>query len=243
MKKVTAFLLVICLLSGSGIHSWADESTQTAEAPQEELSEQPETEETGSEAEPEIQETIFDLLDTADSLNYQVDMAAYYLGDMIAAAAAGDAAAGREAEANRSAAMNARNKYEDIISFDDLYLLARVIFSEAGSYWLSEEFRMCVGEVVLNRVASPEFPDNLHDVVYQKGQYSVVGTPGFESLAPGEECVDIALRLLRGERRMVPSVVYQSDYLQGELFAVYSDMRLGKTYFCVSENIELYPID
>ena len=155
MKKVAAFLLVICLLSGVKIHSRAEECPETVETPQEESSEVTETEEMEPEAEPEAQETIFDLLDTADSMHYQVDMAAYYLGDMLAAAAAGDAKAGREAETNRSAAMSVQNDYADSISFDDLYLLARVIFSEAGSYWLSEEFRMCVGEVVLNHVASP----------------------------------------------------------------------------------------
>ena len=129
------------------------------------------------------------------------------------------------------------------ISFDDLYLLSRVIYSEAGSDWLSEEFRLCVGEVVLNRVASPEFPDTIYDVVYQKGQYSGVNTAKFASLKPGRDCVDAALKLLQGERLMVPSVIYQSDYIQGELFSMYSDRRLGNTYFCLSPNQDLYPID
>ena len=111
----------------------------------------------------------------------------------------------------------------------------------AGSDWLTDDFRMCVGEVVLNRVASPEFPDTIRGVVYQRGQYSVVNSPRFESLAPRRECVDAALRLLQGERHMVPGVVYQADYLQGELFSVYFDRRLGNTYFCLSENLELYP--
>ena len=120
-------------------------------------------------------------------------------------------------------------------------LLARIIDSSAGSDWLTDEFRMCVGEVVLNRVASPEFPDTIQGVVYQKGQYSVVNTARFASLAPRFECVDAALRLLQGERHMVPGVVYQADYLQGELFSVYFDRRLGNTYFCLSENLDLYP--
>ena len=232
MKKITALFLILSLLSGLNLSARAEETepeiAEESAAPAEE---------------PAPKDTIFALLDTGTTLNYEVDMAAYYLRDMLAAAAAGDVKAGREAEENRNAALSVQSIRADSVDFDDLYLLARVIFSEAGSYWLSEEFRLCVGEVVLNRAASPEFPDTIHDVVYQKGQYTVVNTPGFDSLAPGEECVDIALRLLRGERVMVPSVVYQSDYVQGELFAVYSDMRLGTTYFCVSENIDLYPID
>lgn len=189
--------------------------------------------------------SIFDLIDTAapPSPAYQVDMAAYYLEDMRKAAIEGDVKAGRTAEESRNAAIDAAGSGEDKISFDDLYLLARVIYSEAGSDWLDEEFRLCVGEVVLNRVASPEYPDNIHDVVYQKGQYTGVNTVKFANLKPGEDCVDAALKLLQGERRMVPSVVYQSDCIQGELFSMYSDRHLGNTYFCLSPNLELYPID
>ncbi len=55
----------------------------------------------------------------------------------------------------------------------------------------------------MNRVASPEYPDSIHDVIYQKGQYSCVNTARFAGLVPTEECVDAALRLLCGERRMV----------------------------------------
>lgn len=39
-------------------------------------------------------------------------------------------------------------------SESDLMLLAKVIYAEAGSDFLSDEWKMCVGEVVLNRVAS-----------------------------------------------------------------------------------------
>ena len=86
----------------------------------------------------------------------------------------------------------------------------------------------------MNRVASPEYPDSIHDVIYQKGQYSCVNTARFAGLVPTEECVDAALRLLCGERRMVPSVVFQSNDLQGEPFTMYTDRRLGTTYFCLS---------
>ena len=61
---------------------------------------------------------------------------------------------------------------EPYIAYDDLVLLAQVIHTEAGSAWLPDEWRLAVGEVVLNRVASPEFPDTLEEVVFQPGQYS-----------------------------------------------------------------------
>ena len=194
----------------------------------------------------EAKGSIFDLIANGSgnaSPVYQVDLAAYYLEEMCTAAAKGDVKAGLSAEENRNAAIDAISSDEQKISFDDLYLLARVIFSEAGSDWLTEDFRLCVGEVVLNRVASPEYPDSIYDVVYQKGQYTGVNTVKFANLKPGEDCVKAALMLLQGERRMAPAVVYQSDCIQGELFSMYSDRRLGNTYFCLSPNLELYPIE
>ena len=89
-------------------------------------------------------------------------------------------------------------------------------------------------------MASKEFPDTIYDVVYQRGQYTVVNSPGFAALVPRRECVEDALRLLLGERHMVPAVVYQSDCLQGELFTMFPDRRLGSTYFCLSRRLDLY---
>ena len=168
-----------------------------------------------------------------------VDMAAYYLLEMRDAAERADTTAGRMAESARSAALEAGGEGTPI-SFDDLLLLSRVLDAMAGSDWLTDDFRMCVGEVVLNRVASPEFPDTLYDVVYQRGQYTVVNTARFSTIVPCRECVDCALRLLLGERHMVPAVVYQADYLQGELFTMFPDRQLGTTYFCLSSRLDLY---
>ena len=168
-----------------------------------------------------------------------IDMAGYYLLEMRNAAETVDTAAGRTAEQARSAALEAGGEGATI-RFDDLLLLSRVLDAMAGSDWLTDDFRMCVGEVVLNRVASPEFPDTLYDVVYQRGQYTVVNTARFSTIVPRQECVDCALRLLLGERHMVPAVVYQADYLQGELFTMFPDRQLGATYFCLSSRLDLY---
>ena len=196
------------------------------------------------EAQSEEHKSIFDLM-TGGSISYEADLAAYYLNEMTEAAAAGDVEAGRSAEEKRNAVIDASAVEPDPgkISFDDLYLLSKVICYEAGSDWLTDEFRICVGEVIMNRVASPEYPDSIHDVIYQKGQYACVNSARFAGLVPTKECIDAALRLLCGERRMVPSVVFQSNDLQGEPFTMYTDRRLGTTYFCLSENQELYPID
>ena len=245
MKKMTALFLSFWLLGALSGPARAEELPPCALTVLQ-ATEDAEPEEDAAPREPLPTPTPSPAPDALDALlgqnpiDYEVDLAAYYLGEMTAAAEAGDVKAGRAAEASRAAALAAGGKGEEI-AFDDLYLLARIIDSAAGSDWLTDEFRMCVGEVVLNRVASPEFPDTIQGVVYQKGQYSVVNTARFAAMAPRCECVDAALRLLQGERHMVPGVVYQADYLQGELFSVYFDRRLGNTYFCLSENLDLYP--
>lgn len=229
MKKLIAFAAAAALLLAQSAAAFAREPEPAGSAAES----TPAPAETGS---------IFDLLEKG-KIGYEADLAEYYLTEMAEAAAEGNVEAGREACGNRDAIIDSTGSGSEKISFDDLYLLARLISAEAGSYWLSDDFKMCVGEVALNRVASPEFPDTLYDVVYQEGQYSCASLAGFESLVPEEGCVDIALRLLQGERMMVESVVYQSSYIQGEIFAVYTDWRLGTTYFCVSTNIDLYPAD
>ena len=158
-----------------------------------------------------------------------------WLALLLDAAVAGD----REAGLTAAAGWNADESRVQL-DYDELFLLSKLITWEAGSSWLTEELRLGVGEVALNRVASPEFPDTLEGVVYQRGQYTIVNTAHFASLVPRWECVDCALRLLQGERHMVAAVVYQADYLQGELFTMFSDRQLGATYFCLSDRLELY---
>ena len=108
-------------------------------------------EDTGTEPD-EATGSIFDLL-SGSTVTLELDMAAYYLEEMGRAAVAGDTQAGREAEQYRNEIIDQNGSGEVKISFDDLYLLAKLICAEAGSDWLSDDFRLCVGEVVLNRVA------------------------------------------------------------------------------------------
>jgi len=49
-------------------------------------------------------------------------------------------------------------------------LLAALIYCEGGS--MSYEFQMAVASVVINRVNSSVYPNNVTDVIYQKGQFS-----------------------------------------------------------------------
>ena len=165
-----------------------------------------------------------------------------YLSIMVRAAACGDIEAGRAAEICRNEKIDKTGSDEVKIAFEDLFLLAKIITSEAGSERLSDEWRMCVGEVVLNRVASPEFPGTVQEVIMQEGQYEGVNTDEFlYYLNPTEASVDAALRLLLGERLMEPQVVFQANFPQGgSIYRKYYDSLYGYTYFCTTSYPELY---
>lgn len=165
-----------------------------------------------------------------------------YMATMIATATVGDADCGHQAEELRNAKIEAQGLDNVAISWDELYLLAKIIYAEAGSYWLSDDWKMSVGEVVLNRVSSPEFPNTIREVVYQPGQYYGSQSRYFENLRPDARAVMAAKRLLEGERVLNdPSVVFQANFRQGSgTHTAMYDKALGWTYFCYSSKPELY---
>lgn len=121
-----------------------------------------------------------------------------YMTSMMATAVVGDSDCGRQLAEARNAKIDELGLTYQKIEWDDLYLLAKIIYAEAASQWLSDEWKMCVGEVVLKRVASPEFPNTVQEVIYQSGQYYGSQSQYFEELRPDTRCVGLAKRLLEG---------------------------------------------
>ena len=165
-----------------------------------------------------------------------------YMARMLEAVCAGDYAAGSAAAEKRAEKIEAMGLSYPQVDFGELWLLAKIIYAEAGSVWLPTDWKMSVGEVVLNRMASPEFPDTMREVLEQPGQYYGRGSSYFERLLPTAECVEAARRLLEGERVLSePGVVFQSNYRLGSgVFLELRDRYLGSTYFCWSSRPELY---
>ena len=94
------------------------------------------------------------------------------------------------------------------------------------------QMKTCVGSVVLNRVADPRFPNTLHDVIYQSGQYSCTWDGTFAT-SPGEETVEVSKFLLTSGSQLPPDVIFQAEFVQGT--GVYKSIVApnGVTmYFC-----------
>lgn len=165
-----------------------------------------------------------------------------YMARMLEACCAGDYAAGSAAAAKRAEKIEAMGLSYPQVDFEELWLLAKIIYAEAGSVWLPTDWKMSVGEVVLNRVASPEFPDTVREVLEQPGQYYGKDNRYFDGLLPSMDCARAALRLLEGERVLGDaSVVFQANFPQGGgVFRELQDQWLGSTYLCYSMRPELY---
>ncbi len=75
-----------------------------------------------------------------------------------------------------------------------LYWLSRIIQAESGNQPL--QGKIAVGNVVLNRVESPRFPNTVYDVVFQRNQFtpamtgSIYCTPSAESVIAAKLCLD-----------------------------------------------------
>lgn len=109
---------------------------------------------------------------------------------------------------------------------DQVEKLACVIYQEAGGDACSDLCRMYVGDVVLNRVEDPRFPDTLEGVLTAPGQYGRFSKTGIvwpsRSSNPGEEhavqrAYDIARALLSGEHSELWGLgyIWQAEFPQG----------------------------
>ncbi|MBQ8924063.1 MAG: cell wall hydrolase [Lachnospiraceae bacterium] len=75
-------------------------------------------------------------------------------------------------------------KYD--FTLEEQYLLTALAMCEAGTE--DREGKALVINVVLNRVADPRFPDTIHDVVYQSGQFTPATTGQLSTVAGDDEC-------------------------------------------------------
>lgn len=108
-------------------------------------------------------------------------------------------------------------------SGSDVDLLAAIIYCEAGNQ--SREGKVAVGAVVMHRVYSDSFPNNIHDVIYQSGQFTPAYSGSLASaLANGvpSDCYEAAQAALSGEDP-VPGMFYFNT--------AYGSVQIGAHWF------------
>lgn len=115
----------------------------------------------------------------------------------------------------------------------DLQMIAKTISREA-SHGCPFDHQVAVGAVILNRVASPAFPNSVYEVLIAPKQYSRSYTYGFNNI--DEEYYRAAVAAMNGEHDVPPNVVYQANFKQGHGVWKVSPVRTpyfsSVTYFC-----------
>ncbi len=148
---------------------------------------------------------------------------------------AGDVDAGHEAE---------RHLY---ITYDDTALLARYLEAVRRPGW-AKEYVMMAGEVVINRMASPEFEGTtVREVLFAQdapgvAAFDAVRVPWWDDIEIGKQAAGMAMQLLLGESVLRdPQIVYigQTAKPWGYERALV-DNNGGCTYLCRTERPEVY---
>lgn len=79
---------------------------------------------------------------------------------------------------------------------DSLFWLSRVIYAESGNQTMKG--KMAVGNVVMNRVNHPAFPNNVHAVLAQRNQFTTYRGGKLANRVPTESCVIAAKLVMDG---------------------------------------------
>lgn len=141
-----------------------------------------------------------------------------------------------ELEENPEENLKDEQVYEPLYTEEELEALALVIYCEAGADSCSDETRLMVGTVVMNRVASEYFPNTIEEVLLQERQYGRFHWTGLvwpdrasdaSEAHAVERAYQCARRILSGERFLPEDVIFQSEYIMGEIVAQSDGM-----YFC-----------
>lgn len=111
-------------------------------------------------------------------------------------------------------------EFEECYFKSDIHLMARVVMSEAST--LNFMGKQAVAEVILNRVASDKYPDNIYDVIYQENAFSISNNG-----EPTEECYDAILFAIQYNAFPDDMYWFRNNYVQYG----YECLVVGNMYF------------
>lgn len=172
--------------------------------------------------------TLLALLGFLSGCAWLEEPAPDYRALLIDCALRADTERGRELARERDTYRETSGSAEPQIDFDELLLLSRYLTLRAGDERISDEQRLCTGEVMLNRVALPGYPDSLEEVLAGEGELPE---------RPVHRCAEAAWELLSGRRLLDSRAVLQSEGSPaGPVCATFCDRYYRVTYFCLDRN-------
>lgn len=94
------------------------------------------------------------------------------------------------------------------ISNEDYMALCKIVQAEAGGE--SQEGKLLVADVILNRVVNPAFPNSIQAVITQRGQFSPVSNGSYYSASPSADTIAAVNRALAGENISSGALYFKS---------------------------------
>ena len=90
-------------------------------------------------------------------------------------------------------------------------LIEHIVMNEVGH--CSEESKIAVANVILNRLASPQFPDTVREVIYAPRQFSAV----YGKLKPDKHTKRAVQKAINGEDNSKGAVYYYAPRYTGKI--------------------------
>ena len=135
-----------------------------------------------------------------------------------------DEAEKTEASSSKSSEKK-KNSYVINCSDSELDMLAAIVYCEAGGECYKG--KLAVAAVVVNRVQSSRYPNNVEDVIKQKSQFSPVRSGRFaKTLKKGapSSCYDAAVEALQGESPVGNAMSFRAGHSK-------KGTQIGNQYF------------
>ena len=92
---------------------------------------------------------------------------------------------------------------------EDSYLLAKIAMAEAEGEDVKGKALVIL--VVLNRVWTDGFPGTIHDVIYQKNQFSPISNGRFNRVEPDDECYEALEMVMHGWDESQGALYFESE--------------------------------
>lgn len=99
-----------------------------------------------------------------------------------------------------------QEQIEEETRLGDMELIAQLVEAEAGNQIF--EGKCLVVDVILNRLENPNYPDNVEDIIFQRGQFSVTTNGAWEKAAWNMKESDFAAVAVEYELHSNKDVLY-----------------------------------
>ncbi|WNS41249.1 cell wall hydrolase [Paenibacillus sp. MMS20-IR301] len=113
------------------------------------------------------------------------------------------------------------------VSEEDLLLLQKIVMAEAEGE--PYQGKVAVANVVLNRLRSANFPDTIHDVIYQKSQFSPVANGRLKRVKPNADSIKAVNAALTGVKEVSDDTYFFLSLKLAQDLTVHHSRKLAKT--------------